>query len=144
MTTTTQRDFLSPGPAPSLNGNSPGVSARARARVPVTDGESKKKSVRSFRPAALVEKWWVWTAQPATIADTWAASAIDRRRISANNSVLYALWRLSNATDRLIMFALIVTLPSLLTGLLRWCATRPTRRYSLYLTVSSLLLLLAL
>jgi hypothetical protein len=131
-TTTTQRENLSGinGRVPEVD--SPAVSARARARLTDTESNGNREVGASPR------NWWAWTTRPASLRDTWANSAVDKTRIPAANPVLHGAWQVSNWTDRLIMFALIVLLPAALTGPLRWCATRPTRRYGLYLTLAAL------
>ena len=137
MTTTTERDVRSQinGRVPGVD--SPAVHARARARISDTDGDVKPTKVRSPSRVAGLANWWVWTAQPASFAGTWAGSKVDRSRIPANNTVLFVLWQVSQWTDRLVMFALILALPAILTGPLRWCAARPARRYTLYLTAAA-------
>lgn len=131
---TTQRDLRSPvnGRVPEVD--SPAVRAQARASIPVTKSDAKRKRLRfSFQP-----KMPAWTARPDSLAGTWAASAVDGRRIPNTSRAFRALWTISNFTDRLIMFALILIAPTLLTGPLRHLAQRPTRRYGLYLTVLAL------
>jgi hypothetical protein len=87
---------------------------------------------------SFVARWWVWTARPDSFAGTWASSRVDERRIPHKAGLLRVLWKVSNGTDRLIMFALILALPTACTGPLRWLAQRPTRRYGLYLTLLAL------
>ncbi|WP_328344748.1 hypothetical protein [Micromonospora sp. NBC_00421] len=82
--------------------------------------------------------WWAWTARPATLADLWAASAVDPKRIPTNNTALRVAWQVSNWTDRLLMFAAIAAAPTLATGPLRWLAARPTRRWAFYLITAAL------
>lgn len=132
--TTTEREILSKtnGRVPDLD--SPAVRARARASIPVTDSEIKKTD----RVASLLASWWAWTARPTSFQATWAMSAVDRTRIPNNSTVLRLLWQVSNWTDRLIMFALILTLPTVFTGGLRLIAQRPMRRLGLYLTFAAL------
>ncbi|MFI5895604.1 hypothetical protein ACIA5D_36470 [Actinoplanes sp. NPDC051513] len=115
--------------------DSPAVSARARARIPVTDSEIN----RGDRVRQAFTSWWLLTAEPMTLRELWNASKVDRKRIPADNLILRVLWQVSNWTDRLAMFAAVtIVFPPLLTGPLRWCAARPTRRYGLYLTVAAL------
>ena len=135
--TITPRDVRSHfnGMVPDLD--SPAVPERARARIRVTDSDVKVEKVRTGTLRQTLSGWWVWTSAPASFGGTWAASKVDCSRIPAKNTVLYVLWQVSNWTDRLVMFSLILTLPTGLTGPLRWCAARPARRYSLYLTVAA-------
>ncbi len=135
--TTTTRDVRSPQNGRVPNPDSPAVRARARASIPTSKPITKSDRQRADVAAAL-RSWWAWTARPATLADVWQASAVDPKRIPASSTVLRLLWQVSNWTDRLLMFALIALAPTCLTGLLRWCATRPTRRYGLYLTAAAL------
>jgi hypothetical protein len=132
--TTTEREILSKtnGRVPDLD--SPAARARARASIPVTDSEIKKADW----VASLLDSWWVWTAQPTSFQAVWRMSAVDRTRIPNNSTVLRLLWRVSNWTDRLVMFALILTLPTAFTGGLRLIAQRPMRRVGLYLTLAAL------
>ncbi|MEV0214323.1 hypothetical protein [Micromonospora sp. NPDC050695] len=67
----------------------------------------------------------------------WAASAVDSKRIPANVGALRIAWQVSNWTDRLLMFGLIAVAPTFLTGLLRWLAARPTRRWAFYLILAA-------
>lgn len=133
--TTTQREIRYPinGAVPGVD--SPAVPMRARARIPVTDGDANRKTTRM----SFVARTWQWTARPASLADTWAASRVDRKRVPNDSGLLRALWTVSNFTDRLIMFALILVAPTFLQGPLRWLAVRPARRYGLYLTVLALI-----
>jgi hypothetical protein len=135
-TTTTRSDVRSPlnGRVPDLD--SPAVRQRARANVPVADS-NRNKSARVVS-AGLLRRWWGWTARPLSLRATWAQSAVDSTRIPLNNTALRLLWQASNFTDRLVMFALILIVPTALTGPLRWCAVRPTRRWALYLTLTAL------
>jgi hypothetical protein len=132
--TTTQREIRSPqnGRVPKLD--SPAVPARARARIAITNSEVKKRS----RISSAVVSWWGWTARPLSLRATWALSAVDRKRIPHDSGILRVLWQISNWTDRLIMFVLIVVCPTVCSGPLRWIAQRPTRRAGLYLTLLAL------
>lgn len=60
-------------------------------------------------------------------------SAVNRDRIPLGSTPFGLIWRLSNWTDRLIFFALVMIAPTALTGPLRWLAARPTRRWAFYL-----------
>jgi sterol desaturase/sphingolipid hydroxylase (fatty acid hydroxylase superfamily) len=112
--------------------DSPAVSTRARARVPVTVGIGNVlATVRG-----TWSRWWAWTARPLSLRATWHLSRVDSRRVPGDSTLLRVLWRLSNTTDRLLMFALVLTAPTFLTGPLRWLVARPTRRWGLYLTVA--------
>lgn len=129
MTVTTEREILSPrnGRAPRLD--SPAVSTRARARIGVA--ERAGKALVTVRLGCC--RWWAWTARPLSLRATWATSAIDAKRIPGKAGGLRLLWKVSNATDRLIMFGLVLVAPTVLTGPLRWLAARPTRRWGFYL-----------
>ncbi|WP_203822615.1 hypothetical protein [Paractinoplanes ferrugineus] len=114
--------------------DSPAVRARARARVPVADGDIKFGD----RLRQAVTSWWLLTSEPMTLLALWNASKVDRKRVPAGNGVLRALWHVSNWSDRIVMFAVIAVAPTFATGALRWIAVRPTRRYGLYLTLAAL------
>jgi len=69
----------------------------------------------------------------------WRLSgAVDARRVPAGSPIATALWWWSNRTDRLLLFALAILAPTVLTGPLLWCAARPTRRCGLYLVLAAL------
>lgn len=135
--TTTPREVRSQinGVVPGID--SPAVPERARARVTDTKRDVKPSKAKTPRRVPSLENWWVWTSTPASYSGTWAGSNVDRSRIPTNNTLLYLLWQVSNWTDRLIMFALILIAPTALTGSLRWLAARPARRYTLYLTIAA-------
>lgn len=137
MTTITEREIpaRTNGSAPRLD--SPAVRASARASVSITERVGKISGMgRSITAAART--WWGFTARPATIAELWQASAVDRKRIPGKADTLHALWQVSNWTDRLIMFAAIAAAPTSVTGPLRWLAARPTRRWAFYLVTAAL------
>lgn len=133
-TTTTEREILSPrnGRAPKLD--SPAVSTRARARIGLT--ERVGKLLAAVRLGCC--RWWAWTARPLSLRATWALSAIDAKRIPGKAGALRVLWKLSNATDRLLMLGLVLAAPTFLTGPLRWLAVRPTRRWGFYLVSAAM------
>ncbi len=137
MTTyVTEREIRSPqnGAVPAVD--SPAVSARARARITTTERVGKVRAkVRSGAAG-----WWAWTARPLSLKATWEASRIDPARIPNKSKPLTVLWRVSNATDRFLMFAVIFLAPTAATGGLRWIACRPTRRWGFYLTFLALTL----
>lgn len=131
---TTPREIRSPqnGRVPTLD--SPAVPARAGARVPITQRIGKILAAAKTGFA----RWWAWTSRPLSLRAAWALSAVDPARIPNKSGILRALWRISNATDRIILFALTMLAPTCVTGPLRWLALRPTRRYGLYLTLLAL------
>lgn len=133
-TTVTPREIRSPrnGRVPNLD--SPAVSTPARARITVT----KRNRKIGDRIAVAGRRWWAFTTRPVSLAALWRLSAVDPTRIPASSPALRWAWQVSNWTDRLLLFALILVSPSVCTGPLRWCATRPTRRYGLHLTVAAL------
>jgi hypothetical protein len=94
---------------------------------------------------AALSGWWLWVAQPASLAETWRQSSIvDPARMPRRRPWwLPLLWRASNCTDRLVLFAAMLIAPALLQGPLRWAVARPTRRLGLYLLVAMLWLVLA-
>jgi hypothetical protein len=68
----------------------------------------------------------------------WTQSRVDAARVPLRSRPLRLLWWLSNATDRMVMFAVVLAAPTALTGPLRWIAARPTRRYGFYLLLAAL------
>lgn len=132
--TVTDREIRSPhnGRVPRLD--SPAAPARAGARVQVTERAGKVGA--DIRIS--VRRWWAWTARPLSLRAAWALSAIDPKRIPAKSNALRVLWALSNATDRLLMFGLVMAAPTFLAGPLRWLAVRPTRRWGFYLVSAAL------
>ncbi len=126
------------GHRPSVD--SPAVSTPARARIPVTPRYDKigggvvRVGVALRRGA---RRWWLWTARPASLRTAWKLSAIDDRRIPLRAGWLRVAWLLSNGTDRLFMFALVLAAPTFLQGPLRWLASRPTRRLGFYVLAAA-------
>lgn len=122
------------GRAPQVD--SPAVSTRAGARIPVTKSSRKISTGVAVVKAATVRaarRWWMWTARPASLATAWRLSGVDGTRIPLRNGFLNRMWLVSNWTDRLCMFLLALAAPTFLTGPLRWIAARPTRRLGFYL-----------
>ncbi|GAA0494601.1 hypothetical protein Ade02nite_20030 [Paractinoplanes deccanensis] len=132
--TVTNSEVRSDHPERVPEADSPAVRAGARAKIQVTHSEIKLGD----RIRVGLSSWWLLTAEPMTLRALWTASAVDAKRIPLNNGLLRGLWHVSNWTDRLAVFALLAITPTFLTGPLRWCAVRPTRRYSLYLTLAAL------
>ncbi len=137
MTTVTDREIpaRTNGAVPKLD--SPAVRAPARARIPVTQSADKIPGVTGSITLAA-RRWWAFTARPASIRALWRLSAVELKRVPGKNAGLALAWRISNWTDRLAMFAFIAVAPTALTGPLRWCAVRPTRRIALYLVTAAL------
>lgn len=139
-TTVTEREIRSPinGRVPRLD--SPPAPARAGARVPVTASARKIPGLVAAVTAAVrlgCHRWWAWTARPLSLRALWASSAVDVKRVPGNAGVLRVAWRVSNWTDRLLMFAAVAVAPTFLTGPLRWLAARPTRRWAFYLILAA-------
>jgi hypothetical protein len=125
----TRSDVLNRATKPPQQGDSPSARAPARraparARVTATD---RKRKMRT-----LAASWWVWTDRPPSLRATWRLSKVDPVRVPAKSGPLTLLWRISNVTDRPILFALTILAPSFLAGPLRWLTARPTRRFGLY------------
>jgi hypothetical protein len=137
MTTVTQREVPARvnGARPMVD--SPAVSAPARARIPVTQSVGKISGVGSSIKLAA-RRWWGFTARPSSLRAAWRLSVVDAKRIPGRSGPLGTAWRVSNATDRLLMFALILAAPTAFTGPLRWIAARPTRRLGFYLVAAAL------
>lgn len=83
-----------------------------------------------------LSRWWAWSSRPTSLRAAWRLSAVNKTRIPLGSTPVGWLWRLSNITDRLVMFALVMIAPTVLTGPLRWLAARPTRRWAFYLIVA--------
>ena len=113
--------------------DSPPAPARVGARLPVTFSVGKVWSV----VCAGCRGWWGFTARPMSLADLWKSSAVDVKRIPAGFGPLRVAWKVSNWTDRLVMFGLIAAAPTFLTGPLRWLAARPTRRWAFYILLAA-------
>lgn len=140
----TEREIRSGVNGHRLSVDSPAVSTPARASVAVTPRDGK---IRVRRPAGRVaqawaaivrgaRRWWAWTGRPMSLAALWRTSAVDEGRIPLRSEGLGWVWRTSNWTDRLFMFALVLVAPTFLTGPLRWLAARPTRRLGFYVLVA--------
>jgi hypothetical protein len=138
--TVTPREIRSPqnGRVPKLD--SPAVSTRARARIPVTVRIGNL--VGEVRLAG--RRWWAWTARPLSLRAMWALSAIDEKRIPGKSTGLRLLWKVSNYSDRLAMFGLVAVAPTFLAGPLRWLVVRPTRRWGFYIVTTVLAVTYAL
>jgi len=144
MTTVTDREILS-----GVNGHrplvdSPAVSTRARASIEVTKRDRKIGGAVAKRLGSVgattargARRWWVWTGRPASLATSWRLSFVDETRIPLKSGWLNIAWQVSNWTDRLFMFALILAAPTFLQGPLRWIATRPTRRLGFYVLAAA-------
>lgn len=138
MMTTTQRDVTF---QPERGGRIPDspparVSARRARETNRPTTPRKAPTVRVGAIGASLRRaggrWWVWTSQPASLATTWRESAVAKARVPLGSGPLVLVWRISNWTDRLLMFGLILAAPTFLTGPLRWLAARPTRRFAFY------------
>jgi hypothetical protein len=104
-----------------------------RARPRLTD--------RSARIRHAAGTWWLLTVRPMSIQEAWRASrTVDPGRIPARSRPLQLVWRWSNRTDRLLLFALALLAPSALMGPLLWVAARPARRLGFWAIVLALAL----
>lgn len=110
------------------------ASARAGARLPVTDSARKLAA----QAAVGARRWWGWTSRPPSIRATWYLSRIDEKKIPNGSTPLKTIWLVSNATDRLVMFTLVMLAPSALAGPMRWITQTPTRRIGFYLSTTAL------
>jgi hypothetical protein len=140
-TVTTQREIVSEGEPTPDGADSPAVSTRARARIPVTDRKRNAKTPgvsRADKLRAWGAAWWVWISKPPSLRQTWIMSKVDPQRLPGDVPVFRVLWHISNWTDRLALFALMLIVPLPLAGPVRWLAPRPLRRYGLYLCLFAL------
>ena len=104
-----------------------------RARTWLTD--------RSARFRRVVGGWWLLTARPMSLQDAWQASrAVEPERIPLRSRPLRLAWRWSNRTDRVLLFAAALLVPSCLMGPLLWVAARPSRRLGFWLVALALAL----
>jgi hypothetical protein len=130
----TDSDVLTQPPTPRRAADSPPPCTPVRARVATTQRNPTQRKRRlgpAVRKAAA--SWWVWTARPPSLRATWRLSAVTKSRVPLESGPLSLVWRISNWTDRLVMFVLILIAPTFLAGPVRWLAARPTRRFALYL-----------
>jgi hypothetical protein len=129
--------------ATSKNSVTDGDDAKVAERPPATARRRLTAATETARVA--LSGWWAWAAQPPSLAETWQQSSIvDPARMPRRRPWwLPLLWRTSNCTDRLVLFAVILIASAVLQGPLRWAVARPTRRLGLYLLVAVLWLVLA-
>jgi hypothetical protein len=81
------------------------------------------------------------TARPLSIQDAWRASCkVEPERIPLQSRPLRLAWRWSNRTDRVLLFALALLVPSALMGPLLWVAARPSRRLGFWAVALALVL----
>lgn len=113
--------------------DSPPTRAGARARVTTTREPVVARLAAAAKTAG--RQWWVWTSRPPSLRAVWRLSATNRKRVPGNSGFLFTLWRISNATDRLALFALLLVAPTAIAGPLRWITVRPTRRWAVYFVV---------
>jgi hypothetical protein len=74
-----------------------------------------------------------------SIQDAWRAScSVQLERIPLRSRPLRLAWRWSNRTDRVVLFALALLVPSCLMGPLLWVAVRPSRRLGFWLVALAL------
>ena len=115
---------------PALDSPPPGTRVHVRETAPTG------RSVRTRRPRMKAREglrsWWGWTSRPASLRAMWRQSRLDTGRIPARHRGLRWLWLLSNGTDRLVMAAVVLVVPTFLSGPARWLMARPTRRWALY------------
>jgi hypothetical protein len=99
----------------------------------LTDGSAR------FRRA--VGGWWLLTTRPMSIQEAWRAScSVEPGRIPLRSRPLRVAWRWSNRTDRVVLLALALLVPSALMGPLLWVAARPSRRLGFWAIVLALVL----
>lgn len=136
----TDRDVLPVEPPPGSETDSPPARARARTSIGIT--ERVRKILNKIRSASTwFTTWWGWIYQPPTLRATWDESGrIVARRIPpwANRRRLLFWWKVSNKTERLLLFVLIAITPLCLQAVIRPAAERPTRRIGLYVVLLAL------
>jgi hypothetical protein len=101
------------------------------------------RTVRAWLAAARTS--WPATVTPRTRTDTWEASKVDIARIPQAAGADHAeiLWKISNATDRIILFGLAILIGLIpradrVAGAGYWLAERPWRRWpALWLTLTA-------
>lgn len=130
---------------PGLTGPRPD-SPPPGTRVHVRETHPTWGSVRTRRGPMKAREglrsWWVWTSRPASLRATWRQSRLDTARIPARSRGLRRLWLLSNGTDRLVWTAVVLVVPTFLSGPARWLMARPTRRWAFYVCGGAAALLL--
>ena len=91
------------------------------------------------RSRRWVDRWWVYTARPMSLRVAWRLSgAVDTTRVPGCSPAAAAVWWWANRTERLLLFAVVILAPTVLTGPLLWCAARPSRRLGLYVVLAGL------
>jgi len=115
----------------------------------VTEPEDSKTSAAAAvkeKAAAVLTRaggWRGFVTHPMPVKEAWERSwIIDRRRIPADSSWWYWWWYWSNRTDRILLFGVLMILPTALNKPVLYAAQRPTRRWGMYLVVFCLLVIL--
>lgn len=133
------REGTDPLAVAQASADPPALPAATPAVKPAPARAAKPKRTRPARPPLGLmarrglSRWWAWTGRPLSLRALWRTSAVNRTRIPLGSTPFGLVWKLSNATDRLLFFVLVLLAPTALTGPLRWLAARPTRRWAFYL-----------
>jgi hypothetical protein len=107
---------------------------------PAVDAATPPRRVAAATRRA-VRGWWAVTRRPMSIAAAWRLSwQVVPARIPGQSETLAAVWFWSNVLDRTLLLVLQMIAPAFLSGVILWCAVKPTRRYGLYLVVLALIL----
>lgn len=128
-----------PAPAPARPAR-PAKAAKVKKAAEPRPPRASRPARKPLRVAARLglNRWWLLTSRPTSLAATWRLSAVNRDRIPLGSGLLALVWRLANWTERLIFFGLVALAPTVLTGPLRWLAARPTRRWAFYLVTAAI------
>lgn len=128
--------------APAETPTKPAATEAPTAVIEAVDPEPTPRKKLKDRAAAAVTTWWGFVRQPMSLRQAWKLSGIvDPRRIPGESNLLATLWWWSNRTDRILLFAVLLILPTSLNGPVLWCAVRPTRRWGMYAVLFILLVL---
>lgn len=88
--------------------------------------------------------WRGFISRPMSVKEAWELSAvIDARRIPGDKKGFAGWWWYwSNRSDRLLLFASLLVVPTFLNKPLLWAAVRPTRRWGMYVVLFALYVIL--
>lgn len=128
------------GPAPGGPVDTPAEPENDTTRKAAAAAAIKDKVTAAQKRAG---SWKGFVANPMSVQEAWELSwIIDKRRIPDDSNWMYWWWWLSNRSDRVLLFGLLMILPTALNKPVLLMATRPTRRWGMYLVVFLMLVVL--
>jgi hypothetical protein len=120
------------GPAASAAAGPPAHLRALRAKAQDVGSRILSLPTRAKDPH-WIHTSWAWVQPATTVKAAWRMSwVVDDRRIPGDSPLLGFLWWLSNCLDRPFLFLLVMITPTGLDRPVRWCATRPDRRFAAY------------